>query len=140
MSTTHPAMQGERDGRGQLRPGHTVGATTRWQPGQSGNPGGRKPGVVYVSEYLATMADWSRQEVEAVLASIDTPITKRIAARRLLGADSDDARQAGADFDRIADRTEGRPYQSTTVRHEDSQSREQVLAEARREIMAGASG
>lgn len=104
-----------RDASGRFMPGHNHG----FKAGRSGNPAGRKPGAVFVGEYLSMMATWTRGELQTVVDDDATPITQRIAARRLLAADDADHRIAGPDFDRVCDRTEGKPHQAIRVEQHD---------------------
>lgn len=34
-----------------------IGKSTQWQPGQSGNPAGKKPGTKHISTYIAQMME-----------------------------------------------------------------------------------
>ncbi len=68
-------------------------------------------------EWVNVMADWPPADVEAVMVDPAAPVAKRAAARVWLDAVSRACTAggvpiAGAEFDRICDRTEGRPKQS----------------------------
>lgn len=87
-----------------------------WKPGESGNPRGRPGTVKLVSEWLRQMHDWKRSQLQAVCDDDDSPATQVLAARRLLGGmAADESPNPGADFDRVTDRTEGKPRQSVQV-------------------------
>jgi len=67
-----------------------------------------------ITEWLKEMVQWTRGDVLAVLLDNDASLSKRIAARRLLAADDSTLTKAGAslagpEFDKIVDRTEGKP-------------------------------
>jgi hypothetical protein len=60
------------------------------------------------------MQDWPRERLDAVMKDEAAPVAKRAAARcwidaSLQGYTSSGAPVAGSDFDRICDRTEGKP-------------------------------
>lgn len=76
--------QSDRDGRGQFKPGHGIGSTTRFRPGQaSANPKGRPWGV---NKWVRTLRNrrYHRPELEEVLVDEHTPVNQREAAVRLL--------------------------------------------------------
>jgi hypothetical protein len=88
----------------------------QFPPGVSGNPAGRPPAGASFKEWLNVMADYKRNELLAVMADAKAPAAKLAAARTWLGATSRDRNSAGvpiagADVDRICDRTIGRPTQ-----------------------------
>lgn len=121
-----------------------------WRRGQSGNPNGRCPGVVYVSEFISSMlavADngtpaCTKADLEKVVEDDSEPPAKVIAARRVLSAmrtgdrwvqDRDgqlfptsDNAEPGRDFDRICDRTEGKPTQRVQVEHKPAATPEEA--------------
>ncbi len=71
-------------------------------------------------EWVNVMADWPPAAVDAVMADAAAPVAKRAAARVWLDAVSRACTAggvpiAGAELDRICDRTEGRPKQSITA-------------------------
>ena len=82
-----------------------------WKPGQSGNPSGRAPGVVYPAEYVRMMACMKQSELVKIHADENQPMARRIAAHQLIEAL--DAELSPADRERarsaLMDRTTGRP-------------------------------
>ena len=93
----------------------------RFQPGRSGNPGGRPKGVIYPAEWMARLVNVQPAELRAVLEDEKTTVSKRIAILQLLDAagasvDDDikvgDRRAAAAD---IMDRTTGKATQNINV-------------------------
>jgi hypothetical protein len=95
-------------------------ASGRWQPGQSGNPAGRKSAGAYLSEWLNSMAEWSEDQLLKVLEDKDAPAAKRAAARVWKDAMSTRCNKvgtpiAGDELDRICDRTVGAPANSVQV-------------------------
>ena len=88
-----------------------------WQPGQSGNPSGRRPDVVYVSEELRRMADLTVSELQTVSVD-DTETSNRRAAALLMLGSSDPSlppSQRVVAFSELADRTSGKAVQSIQV-------------------------
>lgn len=113
MIERHDESKRDRDDGGRFAPGNRYG----FRKGESGNPAGRTPGIVHISEHIASLITLTRGEVEAVLSDPLSPMARRIAARRILCADSDD-REAGQDFARLTDRLEGRPRTTIDVRQD----------------------
>lgn len=68
------------------------------------NPKGRPSAGASIREWVNILVDWPDQKIRELIDDPDAPRAKKIAAHRVL---SDE----GADFDRIMDRTEGRPKQ-----------------------------
>ena len=102
-----------------------------WQPGQSGNPAGRARGGAYISECLNALLivdgdgrpRHTKADLERIVADDDAAPAMVIAARRILSAMRDGKLprggadpEPGRDFDRIADRTEGKP--TVTIKQE----------------------
>lgn len=89
----------------------------RFAPGQSGNPAGRPTAGASVREHLNRMAEMSIEDIQAEFASSKTSAAAKIAARTWLDAMSPDRNSsgspiAGGEFDRICDRTLGKPVQA----------------------------
>ena len=100
---------------------------TPWRPGQSGNPTGRARGGAYISEWLNTLLivdehgtpNYTQADLKEIVEDDNAAPAKIIAARRILSAMKDGKLprggadpEPGRDFDRIADRIEGRPTQA----------------------------
>ena len=101
-----------------------------WQPGQSGNPAGRARGGAYISEWLNTLLivdehgtpNYTQADLKEIVADDNAAPAMVIAARRILSAMRDGKLprggadpEPGRDFDRIADRIEGKPAQHVVV-------------------------
>ena len=111
MSDAQGKLAGETTCKGEF-----PSRKDQFRPGVSGNPAGRPPAGASVKEWLNVMADYSRDELLRVLGDPKASAAKLAAARAWLGATSDDRNSAGvpiagADLDRICDRTIGRPTQ-----------------------------
>ena len=119
-----------------------VANLTPWKPGQSGNPGGRARGGAYISECLNALliVDWdgrpkcTKADLERIVADNDAAPAMVIAARRILSAMRDGKLprggadpEPGRDFDRIADRIEGKPAQAIHVVSEEATTVRVVL-------------
>jgi hypothetical protein len=83
-----------------------------WQKGQSGNPKGRPTYGLVAREWANIMADMNKAELLAIIDDDEAPSAKVAAAQQVMKARNGD----GQAFDRIADRTEGRPPQALTVK------------------------
>jgi hypothetical protein len=77
--------------------------------GNQRGPGGRSAGAT-ICDWLNVMGDWKLSDILAAGKDEDAPATKRIAAGRLIGALVE-----GDDFDRICDRTDGKPKQAVEL-------------------------
>lgn len=90
-----------------------------WQPGESGNAAGRKPAGQSILEWINEHASNTEAEIKAIANDTSQPIYVRMAAEAMLGAArkwwTKGKRDAGDDFDRILDRTIGKPVQSLVV-------------------------
>ena len=117
-----------------------------WQPGQSGNPAGRARGGAYISECLNALLivdedgrpRHTKSDLERIVTDDDAAPAMVIAARRILSAMKDGKLprggadpEPGRDFDRIADRTEGKP--TVTIKHEAPPQRtpDEIMAQIR---------
>ena len=123
---------------GNGNPISTANLAPRWQPGQSGNPGGRPKGVVYPAEWMARLADHTRSELEAIINDDAQPISRQAAASLLLraGAGHIDAVNV------FCDRTAGKPHQSKTIIRADVPSARELVKALRERLwgVAGGSG
>ncbi len=90
-----------------------------WQPGESGNEAGRKPAGQSILEWINEHATDTEAEIKLIAKDASQPIYIRMAAGAMLGAArqwwTKGKRDAGDDFDRILDRTIGKPVQSLVV-------------------------
>jgi hypothetical protein len=81
-------------------------------PGEVRNPLGRKTCGASIKEHINLMGDLSEAEIQAVSDDEAAPIAKRIAANRMLSALA-----VADDFDRICDRTDGKPSTNNNHHH-----------------------
>jgi len=87
-----------------------------YQPGQSGNPGGRPKGVVYPAEHMRGMTGMTVEEIQRIKDDPQEPASRRIAAGMYLDAFHGDTARARKDATaELCDRTSGRPCQSLEV-------------------------
>ena len=108
-------VQNGRDEKGRWLPGVAPDGAQPWQPGQSGNPAGRKAYGAYASEWMNTMAAWTETRLRQVIDNRgEEPAAKVAAAQRVLTATGDD-KASGDDFDRCCDRTTGKPRAQVDV-------------------------
>lgn len=106
---------------------------TKWKPGQSGNPAGRKALGASVNEFMNSLEDATEADLRKIIDDPESGAKKVIAARRVLSAMQDssmwrekddemyrvgDTPGPGMDFDRIMDRTVGKPKQAVAVEGE----------------------
>lgn len=83
----------------------------RWKPGQSGNPSGRPSAGASIRDWINVMSDYTREQVENVLADPKASSAKKAAARAWLHATTERCTKlglpiAGPDLDRIIGHTE----------------------------------
>ena len=86
-------------------------AEHRWKPGHSGNPAGRPSAGASIRDWINIMSDFTREQVENVLADPKATNAKKAAARTWLHATTDRCTKlglpiAGPDLDRIIGHTE----------------------------------
>jgi hypothetical protein len=109
-----PAEQGKKKAGGKGKPP----VEFRFQPGQSGNPAGRpKNAGSSVREWVNQLAEMPLAEVRKVAESETEAPTKIMAAKQIIDACSNATLESGMPirgqaFDRICDRTDGKPKQS----------------------------
>jgi len=111
----------------------------RFQPGESGNPAGRRSGGAYVTEWINAFLitddegrpRYTLADLRAIVEDPNEAPARILAARRILSACRDGEKwvidrkgkahrggtdsEPGRDFDRIADRLEGKPVASVNV-------------------------
>ncbi len=117
-----------------------------WRPGQSGNPAGRARGSVYISECLNALLivdgdgrpRYTKADLERIVTVDDAAPAMVIAARRILSAMRDGKLprggadpEPGRDFDRIADRIEGKPTQHIIAEQPPQRTPEEIMASIR---------
>ena len=83
--------------------------------------------TAWVNEF----APWPLEWVERFAKHKDTPVVARAAAMRVLRSIKPGF-DGGKEFDRVCDRTAGKPTQSVSVRHEPTSTAAELLAETRR--------
>jgi len=98
-------------------------AEHQFKPGQSGNPGGppKNAGQSF-QQHLNALAEVTEAELIIISGNADAPAVKRMAAKQLLDALSDERLESGMPIrgqaaDRICDRTYGKPTQAVQVDH-----------------------
>ena len=110
-----------------------------WEPGQSGNPAGRKPAGLSLLEWINVMHTKTEADVQKIADDESEPVVKRVAAKAWLGALSSGwfkgKREGADDLDRILDRTIGKPVQSMLIQHTQPDD-PVVLAEQLRQILS----
>ncbi len=117
---------------GTLRPGHSVGAATRF-----GVEGGNRPGNTPGKSPTAHLREMLAMDLDGLQAIVDdrtAPGGKVACARMILGAAGGDV----ANLREFFDRSDGKPPQATTIRVEDGRSAQQLLEEATRDYPARA--
>ena len=117
-----------------------------WKPGQSGNPAGRARGGAYISEWLNTLLivdehgtpNYTQADLKESVEDENAAPAKVIAARRVLSAMRDGKLprggadpEPGRDFDRIADRIEGKPTQHIIAEQPPQRTPEEIMASIR---------
>lgn len=127
----------------------------QWKPGQSGNPRGRTTAGAAVGDWLNILCDvhddgrpkYIRADIEAIVDDPNEAPAKVIAARQILHAMDSGEKfvrdrsgklyPAGIDvnvgnaFDRVCDRTEGKPVARIHVQHHKAPDPAAMIAELR---------
>ena len=97
----------------------SIAALKLWKPGQSGNPNGRTTLGATLNECVNAMKGRTRSEVQGIADDDDRSVEWRAAATRVLGMLEPGWHGhiplGGSDFDRIMDRTVGKPVQAVHV-------------------------
>ena len=129
-SLSPPAQQVERDSHGRVI-GGDLSKDTQFQPGISGNPGGRPSAGAAVKEWVNALHNHPISYLKSIIRDKGSPVNKIMAARRLLNATLDDAKATGKldpgrDFDRVCDRTDGKPLQRVEAKIEHVQSVKEI--------------
>lgn len=109
------------------------------KPGDVLNPKGRprNPAGASVREWINELQEKTEKELEKIASDEKAKANKRVAARLWLGALKDGwtkkgTRLAAADFDRIMDRTQGKPAQQVNMQHSGELNIKRVVLEKRR--------
>ena len=110
-----------------------------FQPGESGCPGGRKPGSWTAADHLRFMQgdEYTAIRLMEIRDDANQPQGKRAAAHLMLAMTDDDPAVARLAFTAVADRLEGKPTQSTRIIDEGPPDVARVLADLRAEIVGG---
>ena len=92
-------------------------------PGVSGNPAGRPKAGAVIAEWMDAMAAYTPEQLREVMGDPSAPAAKVAAARTWLDGISSDRNAAGspiagAEVDRICDRTDGKPQQRVELKHD----------------------
>lgn len=107
-----------------FQPGNEHGTATRFKPGESGNPAGRRPAGMSVREWVNQMTDRPVEQLRAIDAAPDPhPWSKVIAARWLLRSGSNDLSKGGfpiaeKSLAELFDRTVGKAPQQVEIKAE----------------------
>ena len=135
-TTISPAEQAvDRDKRGRFLPGTHAGVTTRFEPGQSGNPNGRPCAGLAIIEWVNILQNASEDEVRSIADDAAAPLNKRIAATRLLATlYADDPTEARKSASFVVDYTHGRPVQTQMVLQGDGRTPQQLLRELKHKL------
>lgn len=91
-----------------------------WKRGDNPNPSGRPNAGASIKEWINQMSGWALDDIKSVANDDKSPASKVVAARAILNAASKRTTNTGAPicgpyFDRICDRTDGKPV--ATVEH-----------------------
>ena len=119
-----PPAQDGRTTTGQFAAGNLHGKATRFKPGVSGNPAGRRPAGLSIREWANLLTDAPIEQLKAIDANPEPePWSKVIAARWLLRSGTNDLSKGGwplADkpLAELFDRTTGRPAQQVEIKAE----------------------
>jgi hypothetical protein len=137
----HPQSADRDPQTGQFTIGNKIGH--RFQPGESGNPGGNRTAGAWVAEHLNALVsacergNLTAQDITRIRNDESESWARRTAAKLLLNALSEDEQaqgklDPGKDLDRIMDRTQGRAVQRAEVHIDTPRAPDDLLAEARR--------
>jgi hypothetical protein len=84
----------------------------RWKKGESGNPKGRPSAGASIKEWMNILANYSMDEINAIIRDKKAPSAKRIAARSMRTAELERAREERR---LILEHTDGKPSQRVTL-------------------------
>jgi hypothetical protein len=109
-------IENTRDEQGRFAQGNDLAREHWFKPGQSGNPGGRPPGLTFVGDWLRHLS----RDVDALREALKSnDAAKVIAAKLLLGAYDTSIETNPSTFlsfiREILDRTEGKAKQRMEV-------------------------
>jgi hypothetical protein len=112
MSQPVELISPEKQANGRLMPPKH----SRFQPGQSGNPGGQQKGVVYVTEAYKRFGRLPIAELETLDRRKQLSVVEAGVVNMLLrAANADDWQAAHAALKEITDRLEGKAEQRKTI-------------------------
>jgi hypothetical protein len=95
--------------------GFSVGHNFGFQPGQSGNPGGRPTGAPSVPHAYARFGKLSRAKLESIDLSELNIVEEGVVTALLRAADADNWQAAHAALKEIADRFAGKALQKKSL-------------------------
>ncbi|MBI1338133.1 MAG: hypothetical protein GC164_14405 [Phycisphaera sp.] len=110
-----PQQQGDRDTDGRLMPGHSVGVTTRFKPGESGNPGGTAVGGQKPGRWILVHGDMTTDELQRVLDDPRASMSAKACAHLWLDTADPDPNVRRNAWRVLIERAEGKACQPLEV-------------------------